>query len=87
MPSKRTLAAEIVRLSYRVAELEEKLCPCEGHAWKKIGADFYPDVYGGGDTRYTYKCRTCGKVVTTYMPFMDAGGVTQDEKRHENETR
>jgi hypothetical protein len=25
------LKAEIVRLQYRVAELEERLCPCEEH--------------------------------------------------------
>lgn len=79
MMGKRKLAAEIVRLSYRVAELEERLCPCEGHDWKKIDTEFFPDSYGGGDTRYVYKCRTCGKVVTTYKPYLSEGGDTQDE--------
>lgn len=64
--TKRKLKAEIVRLTYRVAELEERLCPCEGHDWKMIDYEFIPDSYGGGDTRHEYKCRTCGKICTTY---------------------
>lgn len=30
------LKAEIMRLTYRVADLEERLCPCEEHDWKQI---------------------------------------------------
>lgn len=57
------LKAEIVRLQYRVAELEERLCPCEEHDWKEIGyklsfGDFYVSRI------CTYKCRKCGKIVT-----------------------
>lgn len=55
------LKAEIVRLSYRVAELEERLCPCEQHDWKRIGVDYTYDGIGGYDTLYDYKCARCGK--------------------------
>lgn len=34
MQTKRELKAEVVRLTYRVRELEERLCPCESHDWK-----------------------------------------------------
>ena len=27
---------KIMQLNYRVAELEERLCPCEEHDWKQI---------------------------------------------------
>lgn len=36
----KRLKAEIVRLSYRVAELEERLCPCEQHDWKRTVVDY-----------------------------------------------
>ena len=55
--------AEIVRLQYRVAELEERLCPWEEHDWKEIG---YKLHFGDFDVSRTctYKCRKCGKIVT-----------------------
>jgi hypothetical protein len=62
MERKRDLRDQIVRLQYRIAELEERLCPCEEHDWKRIGG--YP-VWGTGgytfDATYVYKCRRCGK--------------------------
>lgn len=61
MVFRRKLKAEIVRLTYRVAELEERLCPCEDHDWKKIGSH---DVWLGPmdfETVYHYKCKRCGK--------------------------
>lgn len=58
--TKRKLKYEIVRLTYRVAELEERLCPCEDHDWKKIGRH---NVFCGEDVEaiWHYKCRRCGK--------------------------
>lgn len=71
--SKRKLKEENTRLRYRVAELEERLCPCEGHAWKHIGG---VDLVGGtgmGDelSIYNYKCRRCGKTMRSIQPFLD----------------
>ena len=61
MLTRRMLKDEIVRLTYRVAELEERLCPCEDHDWKRIGAhEIFPspmDIV----TVYHFKCRRCGK--------------------------
>ena len=56
------MKAKIVRLEYRVAELEERLCPCEEHDWKEIGSRISYGMYDI-DTVHTYKCRRCGKVV------------------------
>lgn len=47
----KRLKAEIVRLSYRVAELEERLCPCEQHDWKRTGVDYSYDGAGCCDAR------------------------------------
>lgn len=62
MITKRKLREEIMRLNYRISELEEKLCPCEEHDWKKI--DSYTVTFTAAidfDTIYKYKCRRCGK--------------------------
>ena len=61
MVTKKKLRDEIVRLTYRVAELEERLCPCEDHDWKRIGSHW--DSFGPYDSRLVghYKCRRCGK--------------------------
>lgn len=67
MFGRKKLLAEITRLSYRVAELEERICPCESHDWKKINYEFC--MGAGADesvTVYTYKCKKCGKVVKTW---------------------
>ena len=63
MRTRRMLKAEIVKLTYRVAELEERLCPCEEHDWKKVGEHFIYDMGGGCVTSHQYKCRRCGKYV------------------------
>ena len=59
--TKRRLKAEIVRLTYRVAELEERLCPTEQHDWVRVDCRF--DYSGGAEplSIYRYKCRVCGK--------------------------
>lgn len=68
MFGRRRLKAEIVRLSYRVAELEERLCPCESHSWVVVvDSDFTVGSSAGDiDTIYRYKCRRCGKTLKTY---------------------
>ena len=61
--TKRKMKDEIMRLSYRVAELEERLCPCEEHEWKQV--DSYLLISADGidyDTMVKYKCRRCGKL-------------------------
>ena len=62
MFGKKKLKDEITRLNYRVADLEERLCPCESHDWKRIHTSYistHPllDL----DAVNTYKCKTCGK--------------------------
>jgi hypothetical protein len=64
--TKRKLREEIVKLEYRVADLEERLCPCNEHDWKCI--DTYCTSFTNGldfDTVYKYKCRRCGKTKET----------------------
>lgn len=66
MVTKRKLKEEIVKLNYRIAELEERLCPCDDHDWKLIGS--YVTSFTNGldlDTVYRYKCRRCGKTKET----------------------
>lgn len=63
MFSKRKLKAEVVRLTYRVKELEERLCPCEQHDWVITRKEF-TSITGTGidiDTIYHCKCKNCGK--------------------------
>lgn len=64
--TKRKLREEIIHLTYRVAELEERLCPCEQHDLIETGMQF--TMLSERDSRYlrTYKCRRCGKVVEKY---------------------
>ena len=62
MQTKRELKAEVVRLTYRVRELEERLCPCESHDWKTVDYSFEVcSSMGDTETIYHYKCRRCGK--------------------------
>ena len=61
MVTKRKLRDEITRLIYRVAELEERLCPCEDHDWKRVGSHFEFPVPEDITTIHHYKCRRCGK--------------------------
>lgn len=60
--SKRKMKDEITRLNYRIADLEERLCPCEDHDWKEVG--YYTVSFTNHidyDTMVKYKCRRCGK--------------------------
>ena len=60
--SKRKLKEENIRLTYRVAELEERLCPCEDHDWKHTGSYTTSFTCGADfDIIHKYKCRRCGK--------------------------
>ena len=77
MFGKKKLKAEIVRLTYRVAELEERLCPCDDHRWKKIDYEFVGGTgVGDEETIYTYKCKRCGKQMKTWKPYMEKDGDT-----------
>ena len=76
---KKKMAAEIARLTYRVKELEERLCPCEQHQWLVTDMEsvYEPDPYDINDetTYYTFKCRRCGKTRRTWriLPVWDGG--------------
>ena len=61
--SRRKLKEEIMKLSYRIADLEERLCPCESHDWVQTGY-YFISLTGGYDTDtvYKYRCRRCGKI-------------------------
>lgn len=55
-------------LEHRIGELEERLCPCQSHDWKRVDYDF---VGADLDTVYTYQCSRCGKVKRTYKVLSD----------------
>ena len=59
--SKRKMREEITRLNYRVADLEERLCPCESHDWVNLGSSFITTNGFDFTDIYKYKCRRCGK--------------------------
>ena len=61
MLSRKRLMYENTMLKYRIAELEERLCPCEEHDWKQIGFRFNSINAYDTQTIYHYKCRRCGK--------------------------
>lgn len=71
---KKKMRAEIVRLTYRVTELEERLCPCEQHDWKQTGVDYKYDGVSGCDSIYRYKCARCGKTMRSIQPFLERKG-------------
>lgn len=75
MFKKKKMAAEIVRLRYRVQELEERLCPCEQHQWLVIDTEDDIGSLGATTTYYIYKCRRCGKIKRTFrlLPEWDGG--------------
>ena len=59
--TKRKLREQILKLNYRIADLEERLCPCESHDWVQVGSSFYTtNGYDFTDV-YEYKCRRCCK--------------------------
>lgn len=59
--AKRFLKEEIVRLEYRVRELEERICPAEEHDWKRT-AVHRAVIYGESvEIGTDYLCRRCGK--------------------------
>jgi hypothetical protein len=50
----------IEALERRVADLEERICPCESHDWKEIRSRSFANGIDI-DFEYKYKCRKCGK--------------------------
>lgn len=69
MLTRRKLKAEIVKLTYRVAELEERICPCEQHDWMQINFRFVGGTGRGDETTlYKHKCKRCGKVKESIYP-------------------
>ena len=59
--TKRFLQNKIIKLEYRIYELEEKLCPCEDHDWKIVGSHYDFPVPEDIEIVYHYKCKRCGK--------------------------
>ena len=60
--TKRKMREEIIRLNYKIADLEERLCPCESHKWVEVDSYITSFTCGNDfDTIYKYKCRRCGK--------------------------
>lgn len=75
MLTRRMLKDEIVRLTYRVAELEERLCPCESHDWKCVDFHFVGGSGRGDETTvYHYKCKRCGKLMHSIQPHLERKG-------------
>ena len=66
MTTKRQLREQILHLNHRIADLEERLCPCGSHQWKLIQEHYIYNWYDV-DTIYTYKCARCGKEIETYF--------------------
>lgn len=64
---KTKLMLENISLRARVAELEEKICPCEQHDYITLDYEFVGGT-GRGDemTIYQYKCRKCGKRIKSW---------------------
>lgn len=64
--TRRALKEKVISLEYRIADLEERLCPCEQHDMVTTGSKFIPDSYDSGAYLKTYKCKRCGKVIKEY---------------------
>ena len=65
MITRRALKAEVVRLTYRVQELEDRLCPYEQHDYIKVDTEYeYSPV--GVDAIGVYRCKRCGKKIKRY---------------------
>jgi hypothetical protein len=57
---------KINKLTARVAELEELLCPFNKHDWVEV--DYHLTSFDNGyttDTIYHYKCKRCKKYIET----------------------
>ncbi len=57
---------KIAKLTARVAELEEILCPFNMHDWVEV--DYHLESFDGGystDVVHHYKCKRCGKYCET----------------------
>lgn len=67
MLKKQKLMLENILLKARIAELEERICPCEQHNFIKVDYDLVGGTGMGDETAiYHYKCRKCGKCVSSY---------------------
>lgn len=67
MTRKTKLMLENISLKARIAELEEKICPCEQHDYIKVDYEFVGGTGMGDETTiYHYKCRKCGKRIKSW---------------------
>lgn len=64
--TRRALKEKVISLEYRIAELEERLCPCKQHDMVATGSKFISDGYDGGIYVKNYTCKRCGKVIEEY---------------------
>lgn len=62
----RKLKEENTRLRYRIAELEERLCPCEGHDWVRVEVTYDYDGHGHSYVKTRLKCKRCGKEMRNF---------------------
>ena len=63
MLGRRRLKAEVVRLSYRVKELEELLCPWSQHDWITVSEETEFHAHDTILVRTHCKCKKCKKEV------------------------
>lgn len=63
MFGRRRLKAEIERLTYRVKELEEQLCPCSQHDWITVSEETEFHAHDMMLVRTHRKCKKCKKEV------------------------
>lgn len=55
------------RYETRIKELEERLCPCQSHDWRRTDFEFTGGTGRGDETTlYHYQCSRCGKKTVTY---------------------
>ena len=67
MTRKIKLMIENISLKARIAELEEKICPCEQHNYIIVDYEFVGGTGMGGETTiYHYKCQKCGKRIKSW---------------------
>lgn len=66
MITKRRLKAEVVRLRYRVDDLEERLCPCSTHDWAETDKEYTFPTGLQCEILYHLKCKRCGKEAKKY---------------------